>query len=146
MAVDAGESRAGQRRKRYEEIAEHLELLIFSGQLSVGDRIASERELMLRFGQAAEIFTWGINFLLLAVSGVFNPVEALPGPLQPLARVLPTTHVFDAARHVVAGEPVPWAQLAEGSIGAVIAVALGFTFVVRMLGTFRRRGFVTRFS
>ena len=34
--------------------------------------------LMLRFGQAAEIFTWGINFLLLALSGVFNPVEALP--------------------------------------------------------------------
>ncbi len=45
--------------------------------------------LMLRFGQSAEIFTWGINFLLLAVSGVFNPISALPAALQPLARILP---------------------------------------------------------
>jgi ABC-2 type transport system permease protein len=102
--------------------------------------------LMLRFGQAAEIFTWGINFLLLAVSGVFNPVGALPGGLQPIARLLPTTHVFEAARQVVAGQPVPWDELAAGAAGSVVAVALGFWFVVRMLGTFRRRGFVTRFS
>ncbi len=37
-------------RKKYEEISEHLELLIFSGKLSEGDRIPSERELMARFG------------------------------------------------------------------------------------------------
>jgi GntR family transcriptional regulator, sialic acid-inducible nan operon repressor len=50
MAVEERGGPTGQRRKRYEEIAEHLELLIFSGRLSVGDKIASERELMLRFG------------------------------------------------------------------------------------------------
>ena len=54
--------------------------------------------LMLRFGQAAEIFTWGLNFLLLALSGVFNEVEALPAVLQPIASVLPTTYAFEAAR------------------------------------------------
>ena len=54
--------------------------------------------LMLRFGQAAEIFTWGINFLLLALSGVFNPVEALPDAIEPIARLLPTTYAFEAAR------------------------------------------------
>lgn len=37
-------------RKKFEEIAEHLELAIFSGRLTVGDRIPSERELMTRFG------------------------------------------------------------------------------------------------
>ena len=37
-------------RKRFEEIAEHIELLIFSGRLVVGDKIPSERELMERFG------------------------------------------------------------------------------------------------
>ncbi len=42
--------------------------------------------------------------------------------------------------------PVPWDDLPRGSSGAVIAVALAFWFVVSMLNTFRRRGFVTRFS
>src|SRR5688572_24709619 len=40
---------------------------------------------VLRFGQGAEILTWGTNFILMALSGVFNPVEALPAGLQPLA-------------------------------------------------------------
>jgi GntR family transcriptional repressor for pyruvate dehydrogenase complex len=37
-------------RKKYEEIAEHLELLIFSGKLSSGDKFPSERDLMAQFG------------------------------------------------------------------------------------------------
>ncbi len=37
-------------RKRFEEIAEHLELLIVSGKLKEGDRIPSERALMDTFG------------------------------------------------------------------------------------------------
>jgi ABC-2 type transport system permease protein len=102
--------------------------------------------LMLRFGQSAEIFTWGMNFLILAVSGVFNPVEALPDILQPIARLLPTTYVFSAARTVLDGQPVPWDQLAKGFVGAVALVALAYLFVVRMLATFRRQGFVTRYS
>lgn len=102
--------------------------------------------LMLRFGQAAEIFTWGLNFLLLAVSGVFNEVEALPGAVQPIARVLPTTYVFQAARDVLDGAALDPGLLWRGALGAVVAVAASFWFVVHMLSTFRRRGFVTRFS
>ncbi len=37
-------------RKKFEEIAEHIELSIFSGRMSVGDKIPSERELMIQFG------------------------------------------------------------------------------------------------
>jgi ABC-2 type transport system permease protein len=102
--------------------------------------------LMLRFGQAAEIFTWGCNFLLLALSGVFNEVEALPGAIQPVARVLPTTYTFEAARRVLFGEGLDGTLLLQGLVGAVIAVALSFWFVVHMLSTFRKRGYVTRFS
>jgi GntR family transcriptional repressor for pyruvate dehydrogenase complex len=37
-------------RKKFEEIAEHIELAIFSGRIAVGDKIPSERELMIQFG------------------------------------------------------------------------------------------------
>jgi GntR family transcriptional repressor for pyruvate dehydrogenase complex len=39
-----------RRRKRYEEIAEHIELQILSDRLGEGGRLPSERELMERFG------------------------------------------------------------------------------------------------
>ena len=101
---------------------------------------------VLRFGQGAEILTWGVNFILMALSGVFNPVEALPGGLQPLARVLPSTHAFIALREVLAGRPLPTNQIATGMVGADVFVIGGFAFSWWMLRIFRRRGFVTRFS
>jgi GntR family transcriptional repressor for pyruvate dehydrogenase complex len=41
---------ARPRRKRYEEIAEHLELSILSDRIAVGSRLPSERDLMEQFG------------------------------------------------------------------------------------------------
>lgn len=38
-----------ERRKRWEAIAEHIELMVLSGELPDGARLPSERELMIRF-------------------------------------------------------------------------------------------------
>ena len=101
---------------------------------------------ILRFGQGAEVITWGSNFILMALSGVFNPVEALPAVLQPIARLLPSTHAFNALRTVLAGDPLPWSEIRSGLLGSVVFVVLGFAYSARMLRTFRKRGYVTRFS
>jgi ABC-2 type transport system permease protein len=102
--------------------------------------------LLLRYGQSAEILAWASTFLILSLSGVFNPVESIPGVLQPLARILPTTHVFRAARALIAGKPIPWDDLGLAAIGAVVLVILSTAFVTRMLATFRKRGYITRYS
>jgi ABC-2 type transport system permease protein len=102
--------------------------------------------IILRFGQSAEIFTWAIPFLLLALSGVFNPIRAIPGPLQPLSRALPMTHAFEAGRALLDGEPMPWGDLAYATGGGFVLLALAALFCTRMLATFRRRGYVTRYS
>jgi ABC-2 type transport system permease protein len=102
--------------------------------------------LMLRYGQSAEILAWGINFLVMALSGVFNPVESIPGVLQPLSRVLPTTHAFNALRDMLDGKPLPLDEIAVGLVSAVACAGAAMWFATRMLRTFRRRGFVTRFS
>jgi ABC-2 type transport system permease protein len=101
---------------------------------------------VLRYGQGAEILMWGGNYILMAFSGVFNPVDALPSVIQPIARILPSTHAFNALRAVLAGEPLPMDEIAKGMFGAVVVLFLGFAFSARMLRTFRRRGYVTRFS
>ena len=92
------------------------------------------------------MLAWGILFVVMPLSGVFYPVDALPPALQPIARVLPTTHVFAAARTVLDGEPLPWDQLAIALVGTIALAALGVLYVTTMLRTFRQRGYVTRFS
>jgi ABC-2 type transport system permease protein len=102
--------------------------------------------LVLRFGQSAEILTWAMPFLVLALSGVFNPIRAIPGPLQPLAQILPTTYAFDAGRALLGGAGVPWADLARAGLGSLVLLILAAWFARRMLATFRQRGYVTRYS
>jgi ABC-2 type transport system permease protein len=102
--------------------------------------------LLLRFGQSAEIFTWATSFLVLALSGVFNPIKAIPGPLQPVSRLLPTTYAFDAMRALLDGQAIPWDDLAKAGAGGLVALVLAAVFLKRMLATFRQRGFVTRYS
>ena len=67
--------------------------------------------LVLRFGTGAEALAWGVMFVLLPLSGVFYPTEALPTVMQPLALALPTTHAFSALRGLVDGTR---AQLGAG--------------------------------
>ena len=102
--------------------------------------------LVLRFGQSAEVLAWGILFVVMPLSGIFYPVDALPGVLQPISQALPTTHAFVAVRTVLDGDPIPWNELAIAAVGCVAISAAGLWFVAHMLGTFRKRGFVTRFS
>jgi ABC-2 type transport system permease protein len=100
----------------------------------------------LQFGESAEVFSWGTLVLLMPLSGVFYPIEALPGILQPLARIIPLSRVFDAARDGLAGLPVnPW-DLILGALGSVVAVAAAGWFVKVQLRRFRENGWITRFS
>jgi len=100
--------------------------------------------LLLRVGQGAEILTWGFIALLLPLSGIFYPVEALPDLLQPIAELLPTTHVFAAAQAVVEGHPLPWDEVAIAAAGALVMAAFSVWFLTHMLGVFRARGYISR--
>ena len=102
--------------------------------------------LVLRFGTGAEAFAWGMMFVLLPLSGVFYPIEALPTVLQPIALALPTTHAFAALRSLVDGKGMDWVQLALAAVGTIVLLALSLWFLVSMLKTFRRRGYITRYT
>jgi ABC-2 type transport system permease protein len=102
--------------------------------------------LVLRFGTGAEAFAWGILFVVMPLSGVFYPADALPAVLQPLAHALPTTHAFAAGREIAAGGPTPWGELGVAAVGTVALAAVGLAYVAWMLRIFRKRGYVTRYS
>ena len=102
--------------------------------------------LVLRFGTGAEAMAWGVMFVVMPLSGVFYPVESLPGLLQPIANALPTTHAFAALRALVDGRPVPWDELGYAYGSVAVLLVLSMLFLLRMLALFRKRGYVTRYS
>ena len=101
--------------------------------------------LILRVGQGAEILAWGLLAMLMPLSGIFYPVTALPGILQPIGRVLPLTHIFAAARSVLDGNALPWDELWIAAVGALVLAVASVWFVVRMLAVFRARGYISRY-
>ena len=100
--------------------------------------------LILRVGQGAEILAWGLLAMLMPLSGIFYPVSALPGILQPIGRVLPLTHIFASARAVLDGHALPWDELGIAAVGALVLAVASVRFVVRMLALFRARGYISR--
>lgn len=102
--------------------------------------------LTLQYGDSAEVFSWGTLVLLMPLSGVFYPTEALPPLLEPIARVVPLTHVFDATREGLETGRVAWAPLGLGALGSLAAVAAGYWFLHHQLQRFRSEGWVTRFT
>jgi ABC-type polysaccharide/polyol phosphate export permease len=102
--------------------------------------------LVLQFGETAEVFSWGTLVLLMPLSGIFYPPDALPGALQPIAEVIPLTRVFDATRASLGDGTVRWGDLGLGAAGSLVCVGLAAWFVRRQLRRFREQGWITRFS
>ncbi len=101
---------------------------------------------VFRYGAGAEALAWGVLFVVMPLSGIFYPVSALPGFLQPLALSLPTTHAFIALRALVDGKGIEWDQLALGAVLTVALLLLTFWYVAKMIAIFRKRGYITRYS
>lgn len=102
--------------------------------------------LMLRFGSGAEILTWGILFIAIALSGAFYSPKALPALLRPVSAVLPSTHAFTAARLLLDGQAMPWGELLKAVVGLACLLPLCTAYLLRMLRLFRARGYITRYS
>lgn len=102
--------------------------------------------IVLRFGAGAEALAWGVMFVVMPLSGIFYPVDALPPALQPIAQVLPTTHAFAALRGLVDGGSLDWGELGIAAASTAVFSALALWFLVRMLALFRRRGYITRYT
>jgi ABC-2 type transport system permease protein len=102
--------------------------------------------LVLRFGTGAEALAWGVMFVLMPLSGVFYPVDALPALLQPIANLLPTTHAFTALRGLVDDGTLDWREVGLAAVGAMVMLALSMWWLTSMLRTFRKRGYITRYT
>ncbi len=117
----------------------YLNLLLFGwamGLISVS--------LILRFGHGAESLAWAIPFMVQPFSAVFYPVSGLPAWLQPLANVLPSTHVFEGMREVIQSGTFPGGHMIASLALNVVFLAAALWLIHSMLTGARRKGFLVK--
>ena len=72
-----------------------------------------------------------VIFPQIVLSGVFYPIDAMPGIVQPLAQLLPLTFVVAGLRDIaVAGETL--AQIVPSLIGMAVWLVIGFALATRL--------------
>jgi ABC-2 type transport system permease protein len=74
-------------------------VLFFAGLMMMGWAVAlGVTALILRHGAGAEPLAWSVLFGLTPFAAVFYPIEVLPSWLQPVALLVPASHVFEGMR------------------------------------------------
>ena len=103
-------------------------LSLLAGSLSfVGLGIVAS-VLPLLFPERGAQMTHVIQAVFLLISGVYYPVEVLPGWLQPLARISPATFVLEGMRSaILEGAPTStlWPYLWPLLLAGVVAIPIG---------------------
>jgi len=96
--------------------------------------------LVLRFGMGAESLCWLGIFLFAPLSGIYYPIDTLPGWLQPVAWALPSTYVFEGMRSVLF-DGVFRVDLLVGAVAwNILYLALACTVFLYMARVARERG------
>lgn len=98
--------------------------------------------LLLRYGLGAESLAWLAIFAVAPLSGIYYPLDVLPAWLLPIAKALPSAHVFEGMRAVMFEGIFRFDLL-------INAVALNVLYMVLGAGAFlwayrsaRRRGLI----
>lgn len=96
--------------------------------------------LILRYGLGAESLAWVAIFAFGPVSGIYYPIDALPGWLQPVAWALPPAYVFEGMRAVMFDGVFRW-DLFTGAVALnVLYLGLAVLLFLRTFRTARRLG------
>lgn len=102
--------------------------------------------LIFRYGRAAEALIWGVPFLIQPVSAVFYPVSVLPGWLQKIAWLLPSTYVFEGMRSALRTGAVDLVMLAASFALNLVCLLLGGLYFGRTLNRVREQGSLARLN
>lgn len=119
-----------------------LPLLAFFANLlvmgwAIGLMISS---LVLRYGLGAESLAWVAIFAVAPVSGIYYPIAVLPDWLQPVAHVLPSSHVFEGMRAVLFDDRFRMDLLVYAVLLNIAYLTLGVFIFLYLFRIARRKG------
>jgi ABC-2 type transport system permease protein len=103
--------------------------------------------LIIRFGPQAEVLAWAVPFLVQPLCAVFYPVSVLPAWLQPMARCVPASYVFEGMRAAISGshEVVVNYAIIAFALNVLYLAAAGLLFKV-MFEQARVKGLLAKYN
>jgi ABC-2 type transport system permease protein len=101
---------------------------------------------IMRVGHGANAMAWGVAGIVQPLSAVYYPVGILPGWAQKVSWLMPTSHIFESMRAVVAHHAVPWSELWLAFVLDGMYLVAAAMFCRHMFMTLRKRGYVTRYA
>jgi len=100
--------------------------------------------LLLRFGPSVEILAFFIPMAFLPFSAVYYPVAIFPEVIQHVAFFLPTMHLFEGMRQILAQEMFPLSHALWATGLNIIYFILALTFFSWMIKIARKKGLIAR--
>ncbi len=100
--------------------------------------------IILRYGQGAEVLAWGMAFFFQPFGAVFYPLALYPPWLGKILVFMPLPHFFEGMRTVLAGQPLPVADLLWGFGLDALYLAGAFAFFGYMFSLAMRRGLLLK--
>ena len=100
--------------------------------------------ILLGYGLGAWWLAWSLAILLLPLSCVYYPVAVLPEWLQPIALMLPPTHVFEGMRSILLRNTFNPTQLWLAMGLSVVYLFLGYVAFSLFLVSARVKGTLLR--
>ena len=106
---------------------------------SVGLLVAA---LVLRYGLGAESLAWALLFALAPISGIYYPISILPEWLQPVAALLPSSHVFEGMRAIMFEHDYRVDLLVNAISLNIVFMAIAITTFLGVFHISRRKGYL----
>tara|TARA_R110000787_G_scaffold35311_4_gene90790 strand:+ start:2319 stop:3155 length:837 start_codon:yes stop_codon:yes gene_type:complete len=110
-------------------------LMLFGG--AIGLMVAG---VVLRYGLGAESLAWVGIFLVAPISGIYYPISVLPDWLQYVAWALPSAHVFEGMRAVLADGVFRTDLFVNAMLLNGVYMAAGFAIFLRIFRIARIKG------
>lgn len=96
--------------------------------------------IILRYGTSAQVIAFSLLFLVQPLSAVFYPASVLPEGVRFFAYLLPSTHVFEGMRTVIATGSFPYAELGWAFLTNAICLFLSIRYFYYMFARVKEQG------
>lgn len=116
-----------------------LNLLVFGWTLGL-----FSTAIILRFGTSAQVLAFGLISIFQPFSAVFYPVSALPESVRFIAYLIPSTHVFEGMRSVIATGHMPLQSFLLAVGTNLIYLLLTFWYFHRMFAVVKEKGLLMK--
>ncbi|HUA33405.1 MAG TPA: ABC transporter permease [Candidatus Binataceae bacterium] len=116
-----------------------LNLALFA--LAIGVAVTG---LIFRYTTKFQTLAWSFAGVLMPLSCVFYPLDALPGFLRPIAWLLPTTHSFEGMRQIITRGEFSIAHFNWGLALNFCYFGLAMIFFSAMFESAKQRGLLVK--